>query len=119
MKFLADEGVDRPIVTLLRQSGFEVQYILELCPGADDDTVLDMANQTSSILITQDKDFGELVFRLKKLHSGIVLIRLGNAPSLIQAEIVNHVIQQHQSKISQAFTVIQPKTVRIRRELSN
>jgi Domain of unknown function (DUF5615) len=40
MKFLADEGVDKPIVDLLRSSEFDVQYILETNQGAEDEIVL-------------------------------------------------------------------------------
>ena len=40
MKFLADEGVDKPIVTALRNAGLNVDYILEFAPGADDEFVL-------------------------------------------------------------------------------
>jgi predicted nuclease of predicted toxin-antitoxin system len=66
MKLLADEGVDKPIVDLLRSSGFDVHYILETYQGAEDETVLQIAHEETRILITQDKDFGELVYRLQK-----------------------------------------------------
>lgn len=66
MKLLADEGIDKPIVDLLRLSGFDVHYILETHPGAEDEKVLQIANDEKRILITQDKDFGELVYGCKK-----------------------------------------------------
>lgn len=58
MKFLADEGVDKPIVDELRNAGFDVLYILETHRGAQDDVILSMASSRQSILLTQDKDFG-------------------------------------------------------------
>ena len=76
MKFIADEGVDAPIVSALRNKGYDVVYILELSPGKHDDIILNEANSQNRILLTQDKDFGELVFRLRQIHSGVVLIRL-------------------------------------------
>ena len=76
MNLIADEGVDKPIVDALRISGFDVQYILETNQGADDEFILHLAKSEQRILVTQDKDFGELVYRLKKAHFGVVLIRL-------------------------------------------
>jgi predicted nuclease of predicted toxin-antitoxin system len=63
MNLLADEGVDRQIVERLRQEGYSVLYIAEMDPGISDDLVLDKANQVEALLLTADKDFGELVFR--------------------------------------------------------
>jgi len=62
MNLVADESVDGPIVERLRQDGHAVFYIAELDPGIDDDAVLDEANRSGALLITSDKDFGELVF---------------------------------------------------------
>ena len=76
MNLLADENVDRQIVERLRHEGFDVRYIAETDAGISDDEVLDLANREESLLLTADKDFGELVFRLKKITVGVVLIRL-------------------------------------------
>lgn len=68
MNPLADEGVERAIVDRLRQGGHGVMYVAEMEPGIDDDIVLDRANKQNAILITADKDFGELVFRLRRIR---------------------------------------------------
>ncbi|MBU1744766.1 MAG: DUF5615 family PIN-like protein [Proteobacteria bacterium] len=47
-----------------------------MAPGISDDTVLELANNEGSLLLTSDKDFGDLVFRLRRLSAGVVLIRL-------------------------------------------
>jgi predicted nuclease of predicted toxin-antitoxin system len=117
MKLLADEGVDKPIVDLLRASGFDVHYILETNSGIDDDFVLQIANEEGRILLTQDKDFGEMVFRLKKAHLGIVLIRLGFTISSDKAILVNQALLEHREKLRSAFTVIQNNTIRIRKQI--
>jgi predicted nuclease of predicted toxin-antitoxin system len=64
MKLIADEGLDKPIVDVLRNAGFDVLYVLETNQGANDELILAIANSEHRILLTQDKDFGELVFRL-------------------------------------------------------
>ena len=76
MKLIADEGVDKPIVDALRNHGFDVLYILEDYRSADDDFIPALSDSLNAVLLTQDKDFGELVFRLKRAHFGVVLIRL-------------------------------------------
>lgn len=116
MKLLADEGVDKPIVDQLRQSGFDVHYVLETHQGSDDETVLSLANEECRILLTQDKDFGELVYRLQKAHEGVILIRLGPTPAPEKAYIVNVALMQHGERLDKAFTVIQANAIRIRKQ---
>jgi len=69
---IADENIDAQIVEKLRENGYTVLYIRELDPGISDDEVLNLANQNSAVLITNDKDFGELVFRLRRVTAGVI-----------------------------------------------
>ena len=69
MNLLADESVDRQIVDRLRQDGHDVLYIAEVEPGIPDDAVFDRANEKAALLLTVDKDFGEIVFRENRLIS--------------------------------------------------
>jgi Domain of unknown function (DUF5615) len=62
MILLADESVDRPIVERLRQDGHDVTYVAELSPSISDEQVLQEANTRNALLLTEDKDFGELVY---------------------------------------------------------
>ena len=64
MKIVADESVDKQIVDRLRSDGHAVVFIAELAPGIDDEAVLLQSRQSNAVLLTADKDFGELVFRL-------------------------------------------------------
>jgi predicted nuclease of predicted toxin-antitoxin system len=65
VNFLADECCDAFLVTGLRSDGHDVLYIKEIAPGSDDNVVLQMAAKQQRILLTEDKDFGELVVRLR------------------------------------------------------
>lgn len=117
MNFVADEGVDRQIVEHLRQEGHDVVYIAELAPSISDDEVLRQANERGALLMTADKDFGELVFRLNQIATGIILLRLeGLAPST-KARAVSLAIGDHGSEMMDAFSVITPGVVRVRRRL--
>jgi len=114
MNFLADEGIDKQIVVRLRQEGYSVSYVAEMEPGISDDVILDLANKEGSLLLTADKDFGDLVFRLGRLSAGVVLIRLAGLTPAKKATIVTSVVSKHSQKLAKAFTVITPMGVRIR-----
>jgi predicted nuclease of predicted toxin-antitoxin system len=114
MNLLVDEGVDRQIVEHLRQTGHSVLYIAEMAPGIDDDEVLDLAIEDQALLLTTDKDFGELVYRQKRLTTGVILIRLAGLSPARKAEIVTSAIGQHSEELSNAFAVVTPGAIRIR-----
>ena len=97
----------------MRQDGHEVIAIAETAPGRADDAVLAIAVQENALLLTEDKDFGELVFRLRLLATGIVLFRLGAASSQMKAQIIAFAIHQHGTDLLGKFAVITPRTVRI------
>lgn len=114
MKFLADECVDSEIVTSLRENGFDISYIAEFKRGADDESVLSIANKEVRILITADKDFGELVFRLKKLHKGVVLYRLSGLTNSEKSSVMGDVFTRYCDKFENNFALIDKRTVRIK-----
>lgn len=116
MNLLADESVDIQIVAKLRQEGHDVLYVAEMEPGIADDSVLSRANERSALLITADKDFGELVFRLRKVTTGVLLIRLAGLSPERKAEIVSAVLREHGSKLPGSFGVVSPGMIRIRRK---
>lgn len=114
MQFVADEGVDRPIVDRLRTDGHKVHYVAEMNPGLDDETILRRADEQNAILITTDKDFGELIFRRQQGTQGVVLVRLAGLSLDAKARLVSNAIQQYASRLENTFTVIGPGTVRLR-----
>lgn len=114
MNLLADESVDRPVVDRLRQQGHDVVYVAELSPGMSDDQVLQYANERNALLVTADKDFGELVFRLERAHRGVVLLRLSGLSTAVKAETVERVFRDHATELAGAFSVVSSGAVRIR-----
>jgi predicted nuclease of predicted toxin-antitoxin system len=117
MNLVADESVDAQIVERLRTDGHAVPYVTEMSPSITDDEVLDRANANRSPLVTGDKDFGELVFRLHRVTHGVILIRLPGLSPRLKAVIVSEAIRVHGDDMLHAFTVISPGMVRIRRNL--
>lgn len=116
MNVLADESVDRQSVERLRREGHAVLYIAEMEPGITDDAVLAKANEQDALLVTADKDFGELVFRQDLINSGVVLLRLAGLSPETRAALLAEVLRDREAELLGAFTVISPGMVRIRRK---
>jgi predicted nuclease of predicted toxin-antitoxin system len=116
MILLADEGIDREVVVYLRSKGHEVFYIAEMAPSITDDEVLDIARTRNTVLVTSDKDFGELVFRKKQLHSGVLLLRLSGISNTQKAVLIEAVIREYGGQLHQAFSVVSPGLFRTRPE---
>ncbi len=117
MKFVADESVDQPVVVRLRADGHVVIAIVEMEPGISDDTVFEIANQQNCILLTADKDFGEIVFRENRLSFGVILIRLSGLTPKAKAEVVGRAVKEHADRLIGTFTVISKNNIRIRPRL--
>ena len=115
MKFIADEGVDSTLVLLLRSAGHDVVYFAEAGASSLDAVILEEANSQGRILITRDKDFGELVYRMKMIHSGIILSRLEELKSSTRSQIVFDFITNNEADLPGSFVVIQSGTARIRK----
>jgi predicted nuclease of predicted toxin-antitoxin system len=114
-QFVADENVDKPIVDYLRSAGYSVDYVLEHSSGISDQQVLDQINQTPAILITADKDFGELIYRLNYTTHGVILLRLEGLSLDKKSEILAAALKEHINDFPKNFTVISPSMIRIRK----
>lgn len=114
MKFLADENVEKPIVDFLRLKGVDVAYVAEQCPGCSDDKVFALARDQNRILITNDRDFGEIAFRRKEISFGIVLMRFSSESMKKKMEVLKHLLRHHSKKLAYHFTVVTESQIRIR-----
>jgi predicted nuclease of predicted toxin-antitoxin system len=114
MKILADESVENKVVSRLRRDGHDVIYVTEQSPGILDEGVLSLARDENTLLLTADKDFGELIFRQQYVKRGIVLYRLAGLSSQEKAEIISLTIVEHGDELLKSFSVITEKAVRIR-----
>jgi len=117
VNFLFDESVDAPIAAGLRAEGHAVVSVWELEPGMRDDAVLAQANQDRAVLVTADKDFGELVFRMGRVHNGVLLIRMAGLTLEKKASIVSAAVREHGWQMQRAFTVVTAGLVRVRRTI--
>jgi predicted nuclease of predicted toxin-antitoxin system len=114
MRFLADENVSRFVVERLRAAGFDVAAIGSISPGASDDKVLAAARREGLILITEDRDFGQLVVRQRLEIQGVVLLELDRLSNVAESDRVATAIAANAGKLSGNLFVIEPGRVRIR-----
>jgi predicted nuclease of predicted toxin-antitoxin system len=113
MRFIIDECTGPEVATWLRSQGHEAISIFDDFKGIDDDEVLEKALVNKAILITNDKDFGEKVFRERRVHHGVILLRLANERPGPKIEILERLLANHQSALPGNFTVATEHSVRI------
>jgi predicted nuclease of predicted toxin-antitoxin system len=114
--FLADESCDFAVVSALRAAGFDVLAIAELAPRTDDADVIDLAARESRVLITEDKDFGQLVYAELRASSGVILIRFPASRRQSLPTEVLRAVRMLEDRITRAFVVLTPGRVRIGRD---
>lgn len=113
VRFLADESCDFSVVTTLRDNRFDVLAVTERAPGATDQQVIEFALAEQRILLTEDKDFGRLVFAADKAGGGVIFIRY---PANLRKELpvrVLELVNREGDRLQHAFAVLQPRRVRI------
>jgi predicted nuclease of predicted toxin-antitoxin system len=114
LKFLADECCDAGLVNSLREAGHDVAFILERKAGISDEEVLAEAYNEGRILLTEDKDFGELVYRLIKPSRGIILIRIDVQERHMKPLRLNQLLEKYQDQLSGHFVVVDAVKFRFR-----
>src|SRR3954470_18309703 len=117
MRILADECMGAHVIRRLRDDGHAVDYIAELAPSVPDEVVLMRSLEGSLLLLTRDKDFGELVFREHRGHVGVVLVRLAQFSTAMESETVSHCLAQYGTVLLSRFTVITPSGIRMHQAL--
>lgn len=105
MKWLVDECTGPTVGRWLREQGYDVYSVGEQSPGWTDKEVLTHALRENRVILSNDKDFGELVFKNHFSHCGIVLMRLDderidNKISVQKRFFANFLIQLPHSTLS-------------------
>ena len=116
MHFLVDECLSRHMAERLRLDGHDVVWARNVCPGNDDRLVLDRANAEGRIVITEDRDFGDLTIRLRLHAIGIIIVAVGEFDTTLD-EIAIHVAQcigKLGDTCKNTLTVIEPGRIRQR-----
>ncbi len=112
VKFLVDECTGKKLAVLLKKAGYDVLFVGDWKPSASDDEVLQKAKDDKRVLITDDKDFGELIFRLKKPSSGVILIRTSTTDSVIRYDHLEILLKY--TDVNEKFIVLKDNAIKIR-----
>ena len=115
MNFLADESFDFRIVRALRAAGHDVSAVCELAPAARDQAVMRLAENDHRILLTEDKDFGWLVYVSAIAHRGVILVRCPESRRSAVTVRLLSAMATHMGELSDAFTVVTPDKTRVSR----
>ena len=112
MRFLVDESTGPWVAQWLREHDHEVFSVFEQSRGIDDEEIIPKAFAENWILITNDKDFGDKIFRDRKPHKGIILLRLDDERSVIKIEVIQQLLENYADKLEDQFVVVTENAVR-------
>ena len=113
MRFLVDECVGPSVVRWLRDNNYDATSAYEECHGWEDESILEKACSEGRIIVTMDKDFGDMVFRMKLQHCGIMLLRCGYCGSAKKISMMKNVLSHPESELSGNFVVVTETAIRI------
>jgi predicted nuclease of predicted toxin-antitoxin system len=114
MKFIVDESAGIAVAQYLRGIGHDVFAVTETMPQAEDNAILIKAVSEGRVLITNDKDFGDLIFRSGHAHHGVLFLRLQDESAASRVRVVKAVLNQYADFLKMNFIVATERRVRIR-----
>ncbi len=115
MRFLVDECTGSKVAQWLRNENHEVFSVFDEARGMTDEEVLMKAFAETRILITNDKDFGEMVFRERRNHHGVIFLRLDDERAANKIEVLRRLLESYSEKLPEEFVVATETKVRFAR----
>lgn len=115
MRFMADESCDFAVVRALREAGHDVLYVSEMSPGAEDNAVIERAHAERRVVLTEDRDFGRLVFAAARPATGVVYMRFPVKARDNIGQAVVALAQEKGDALAESFITLQPGRARISR----
>ena len=115
MRFLVDECTGPKVASWLRANGHEVFSVYQQARGMEDNDIIQKAFEENWILITNDKDFGEKVYREHYSHHGVILLRLEDERAVIKIETLRQLLSHYGEQLPERFVVVTETKVRFAR----
>jgi predicted nuclease of predicted toxin-antitoxin system len=115
LRFLIDVGVGRGIEQYLTEEGYDTKAVRDIDHCMEDEKIIRLAHSEKRMVVTMDKDFGELVYHSSMAHCGVLLLRLEDAASPEKLEVVQFIMQHYSDRIKNCFCVFQHDRFRIRK----
>jgi predicted nuclease of predicted toxin-antitoxin system len=113
MKFIVDECVGTSVAKWFAESGYNVVSVYDSLQGADDAVVLQTAYAEERILVTSDKDFGDMIFRQQQKHWRVILLRLADERPFNKIKVIRQVLENYSLDLIGNFIVATERIVRI------
>jgi predicted nuclease of predicted toxin-antitoxin system len=114
MRFLVDHNVGRGVAIAQRLAGYDAAFVGEVDPGMEDHRILAWAVSEGRIVITQDPDFGALVYQSGKSHSGVMLLRMPGSTRGEKVRVVLSIVEQQGGDLVDRFAVYENGRLRVR-----
>ena len=115
MRFLVDECTGPRVARWLRDQGHDIFSVFDEARGIDDLRIIQKAYEETSILITNDKDFGEKIYREGHPHHGVILLRLGDERAANKIDVLSRLLKIYADKLPNQFVVVTETRVRFAR----
>ncbi len=116
MRFLVDECTGPAVAEWLLAQGHEVFSVYDLARGMDDNEIVQKAFEENWILITNDKDFGDQIFREHKAHHGVILLRLDNERAKNKIDVLKQLLNSYSDRLPDQFVVATEEKVRFAKQ---
>jgi len=113
IKFLADVNVEKPLVDYLSKQGYDIKWVPDYNCEMPDEDLLQLANEENRIFITNDKDFGDLIFLQRRLSVGTILFRVKGQKSEEKIKLMRKLLMGYRDKILNHYVVITKLKIRI------
>jgi predicted nuclease of predicted toxin-antitoxin system len=114
LKFLVDVGVSKRVEEWFLRKGYDIKAVRDINPKMEDDK-LRLAVSENRMVITMDRDFGELIYNSGLPHSGVLLLRLEGAKSDEKVKTIEKILKEHSDKLLNNFCVFEHGRLRIRK----
>lgn len=115
MKFLVDESTGIKVSHFLSTLGYNSLSATEKFLGSTDKVILKIAEAEKRIIITNDKDFGDLIFYHQLNSHGVILLRLADESAQNKIRIIKILLEKYSSRLKGNFVVVSENNIRIRK----
>jgi predicted nuclease of predicted toxin-antitoxin system len=114
LRLLLDHNVGRGVALALRQAGLDVLFVGDIDPHIPDAAILRWAVHEQRLIVTQDLDFGTLVYHSRHPHAGVLLLRMASSHRDERTDAILWIIEHYGSQLPGKFTVFESGRLRIR-----
>ena len=114
LRILVDTSLGLSLEATVRDSGHDAVFVRDIDPRLPDSAALDLAVRDDRLVLTMDKDFGELVYRARRGHRGVLLLRLEEQSASVSAPLLAMILRDYTELLEGHFAVYQGGRLRIR-----